>query len=480
MSVHELCGLHKLRRIGLVRVNNLTDEAVYSLAERASTLERIHLSYCDQITVIAIHFLLDHLHKLTHLSLTGIPAFRQAELQQFCRPPPSVSNIFLNSGSTNPLPQDFNTSQRSAFCVYSGKGVSELRTYLTDLVNTMTRDMNPDDDTEYDEDYDDMGETTPDAEVETGNEGDDDEDFDRTPVHPHRPHSHSNFVSNANLASFHTRSPPNQVQPSHPQQPDHIMHRDRTIRALPASITPSHGTIRLNTQIATSTASATSRRTITRTFGQQPVIETSTSPTPSDVASNRSTGTNQSNGAFFRTYQEAATSSRSNGALTPDLNFAEIGHGRGADNGANSHASFLGPVRTMEAPQSFNAVAGPSHRNSANGLHPVGVHVEDDDQYSPMDTSADPPCSTIDGRVAWPQLRGGAELQSSSPTTRELHDSVHSAFANQPANESRDAGEGRGRRVKRSLRSTFSAAETFFFGRGGSNNAGQDENGGDE
>ena len=90
MSVFELASLQKLRRIGLVRVNNLTDHAIYALAERHATLERIHLSYCDQITVMAIHFLLQKLPKLTHLSLTGIPAFRRTELQQFCRQPPSV------------------------------------------------------------------------------------------------------------------------------------------------------------------------------------------------------------------------------------------------------------------------------------------------------------------------------------------------------------------------------------------------------
>lgn len=91
MSVFELSALPKLRRVGLVRVNNLTDEAIYSLAERHASLERIHLSYCDQISVMAIHFLLQKLHKLTHLSLTGVPAFRQPELQQFCREPPRVS-----------------------------------------------------------------------------------------------------------------------------------------------------------------------------------------------------------------------------------------------------------------------------------------------------------------------------------------------------------------------------------------------------
>lgn len=90
MSVFELSALPKLRRIGLVRVNQLTDEAIYALAERHATLERIHLSYCDQISVMAIHFLLLKLHKLTHLSLTGVPAFRQPELQRFCREAPKV------------------------------------------------------------------------------------------------------------------------------------------------------------------------------------------------------------------------------------------------------------------------------------------------------------------------------------------------------------------------------------------------------
>ncbi|KDQ64252.1 hypothetical protein JAAARDRAFT_118397, partial [Jaapia argillacea MUCL 33604] len=114
LSVFELSTLPKLRRIGLVRVHNLTDEAIYALADRHATLERIHLSYCDQISVIAIHFLLQKLRKLTHLSLTGIPSFRRPELQSFCRSPP----------------QEFNSAQRAQFCVYSGKGVSDLREYL--------------------------------------------------------------------------------------------------------------------------------------------------------------------------------------------------------------------------------------------------------------------------------------------------------------------------------------------------------------
>ncbi|KAI0268348.1 hypothetical protein BC834DRAFT_1040386 [Gloeopeniophorella convolvens] len=127
MSVFELASLPKLRRIGLVRVSNLTDEAIYSLGDRHQTLERVHLSYCDQITVMAVHYLLQKLQKLNHLSLTGIPAFRRPELQQFCRTPPA----------------EFNTTQRSQFCVFAGEGVNKLRRFLTDLFNSITEEMNP-------------------------------------------------------------------------------------------------------------------------------------------------------------------------------------------------------------------------------------------------------------------------------------------------------------------------------------------------
>ena len=46
-----------------------------------------------------------------------MPAFRRGDLQHFCRPPP----------------KDFNAHQRSTFCVYSGKGVVELRKHLNQL-----------------------------------------------------------------------------------------------------------------------------------------------------------------------------------------------------------------------------------------------------------------------------------------------------------------------------------------------------------
>ncbi|KAI0251313.1 hypothetical protein BJV78DRAFT_1126634 [Lactifluus subvellereus] len=125
MSVFELASLPKLRRIGLVRVSNLTDEAIYALGDRCQTLERVHLSYCNQITVMAIHYLLQKLQKLNHLSLTGIPAFRRPELQQFCRTPPA----------------GFNATQRAQFCVFAGDGVNKLRRFLTDLFLSITEEM---------------------------------------------------------------------------------------------------------------------------------------------------------------------------------------------------------------------------------------------------------------------------------------------------------------------------------------------------
>lgn len=115
LSVTEIANnMPKLRRIGLVKVINLTDQAIYGLVDRYNSLERIHLSYCENVSVPAIFCVLQRLNRLTHLSLTGVPAFRRPELQEMCRAPP----------------KDFNEHQRQAFCVYSGKGVHDLRKFL--------------------------------------------------------------------------------------------------------------------------------------------------------------------------------------------------------------------------------------------------------------------------------------------------------------------------------------------------------------
>jgi F-box and leucine-rich repeat protein GRR1 len=93
MAVFELAGLANLQRLSLVRVHKLTDNAVFFLAEHAMGLERLHLSYCDRLSLFAIQHLLRKLAKLQHLSATGIPAFKRKGIKRFSDPAPSVSAI---------------------------------------------------------------------------------------------------------------------------------------------------------------------------------------------------------------------------------------------------------------------------------------------------------------------------------------------------------------------------------------------------
>lgn len=349
--------------------------------------------------------------------------------------------------------------------------------FLTERFNTMTENMNQDDDTEYDEEYEDIAETTPEVEMETSNEGDD-EGYDRSQANVNHSHPHSTL----NSIGFQRRSARGIMNTSH--HPEGVIERDRTIRAPSQASTvvspdprPLNG--RLNGQIIAGPGSSSSRRTTMRAFGQQPVVETSTSPTPSDVPSTRSAGTSQSNGAFFRTYQEAASSSRSNGAQTPDLIFAEIGHGRGISNTASQQMNSLTQGQTrrgIDTSPPFNATAGPFSQNTPQVVHSSGSQIDirnslGHDRAQVLNDSSNSYRRSSDALVSWPRVQREyvSPSPSSSPTTRDLHESVQSISSQ----DNRDVTEGRGRRVKRSLRNTISAAEnyasSFLFGRGGSN-----------
>ncbi|KAK4169019.1 SCF E3 ubiquitin ligase complex F-box protein grrA [Cladorrhinum sp. PSN259] len=136
-SVTRLATLPKLKRIGLVKCSNITDQSVIALAKanqrsrlrkdaygnilpgeyhssHHSSLERVHLSYCVHLTIKSILQLLNCCPRLTHLSLTGVPAFLRDDLEQFSRD----------------APQEFTEHQRSVFCVFSGQGVISLRKHL--------------------------------------------------------------------------------------------------------------------------------------------------------------------------------------------------------------------------------------------------------------------------------------------------------------------------------------------------------------
>ncbi|KAF7545194.1 hypothetical protein G7Z17_g9378 [Cylindrodendrum hubeiense] len=133
-SVKRLALLPKLKRIGLVKCSSITDDSVFALAEAAyrprvrrdasgmfvggeyyaSSLERVHLSYCINLTLKSIMKLLNSCPRLTHLSLTGVAAFQRDDFQPFCRT----------------APPEFTQHQRDVFCVFSGTMVPKFRDFL--------------------------------------------------------------------------------------------------------------------------------------------------------------------------------------------------------------------------------------------------------------------------------------------------------------------------------------------------------------
>jgi F-box and leucine-rich repeat protein GRR1 len=121
-AVMEIAQLPKLRRVGLVKCQNISDVGISAFTQRTgneATLERIHLSYCSNISIEAITNLVNTCHRLMHLSLTGVPAFMREDLFQYCREPPP----------------EFTQHQQQSFCVFSGAGVKQLRDHLNGLAN---------------------------------------------------------------------------------------------------------------------------------------------------------------------------------------------------------------------------------------------------------------------------------------------------------------------------------------------------------
>ena len=112
-SVFELANLPKLMRIGLTRLNNLVSH---------QTLERVsvHLSYCDQITLLAmIHGLLQRLPPRSKAD-TSQPDGTSRLSQQFCRTPPRCpSRLYLHLPLLTYVFKEFNAAQRSRFRLFS-------------------------------------------------------------------------------------------------------------------------------------------------------------------------------------------------------------------------------------------------------------------------------------------------------------------------------------------------------------------------
>ena len=354
-------------------------------------------------------------------------------------------------------------SQRLAFCVYSGNGVAKLRSFLTDLFNTITEDMNGDDEeTEYDDDFDEgFNEVPQDVEMEMGNEGDIDVDEDFMHDEPFRyrnadPPTIQSMQSVISSASHALEVP---------------IQRNPTLRPsqMPASVGVAAATLPTPSQVITQDvvmqpvagpSNGTQRRS--RGFGHQPVIEVSTSPTPSDIGSNRSTGTTQSNGAtFFRTYHDLSSSSRNTEAMTPDYVYAEIGHGRGTAAGHSGHTNPV-PRHVFPSTASLHGTVVPAPQGITQVMHSAGIPL---DIYEEQETLTPDPPAISEPSVPWPHREPPSPV-TIQPGSPETYHAASSAMA--PSADPREP-EARGRSVKRSLRNTINAAEhyaTVLFGRG--------------
>ncbi|KAI0371546.1 RNI-like protein [Pilatotrama ljubarskyi] len=88
LVVLELAALPHLRRLAAAGLPRLTDNAAYFLAEHASELELLHLTYCIRLTLDGVRALLRQLTRLEHLSLSGIAALRRRGVRRFSEAPP--------------------------------------------------------------------------------------------------------------------------------------------------------------------------------------------------------------------------------------------------------------------------------------------------------------------------------------------------------------------------------------------------------
>lgn len=252
-----------------------------------------------------------------------------------------------------------------------------------------------------------------------------------------------------------------------------------------------------------------------RGFGQQPLVE-QRSPTPGDMsttgwASNSTLTQYPPNGlgngsaggsngaAFFRSYldHESSRTPRHH-VMTPELNFAEIGHGRGTNHAPGVPRGYGDETRDRETDDedlvvvdagNHTPLTPPSGYGSTNVLTPTprrGYSLGDISQSDGSGTDerqgylqAPFRRQTDQGRPQ-PRLRarGADHGPSTSPQIRALQESVHQALGGgviPPENLGDSTGNGsggRGRSERRGWRNRLTAAEHYasslLFGRGGS------------
>lgn len=361
--------------------------------------------------------------------------------------------------------------------MFSGKGVSQLRTYLTELFDRIT-EMNHTDDTEYEED-------DFDGESYHEDETPEPEGFGEGRQMIGYPRQH--ILYNPNVVTTRGHHPDHTHQPTtHPEHgPVHefAFQRDRPIRASTAPTTTPRrepegsptanllgATSRLNAQIQASTPTAGPPRLprVRIRHGHTaadvlPIIESSSSQSLSEAS--RNDPSNVDNGSnFFRAYQDRPSTSgispRGNRALTPDLNYAEIGHGRGAQSGSTSRAQHLTTNERTPRPY-FNSRLSPAPEPPQSASSRASSDSEDEQAQTT------PAAPYVDNKRT-------SREPVLTPATTEVQDSVESTLGSElrgrpEQTQASQTSQPRARSVKRSLRNTFSAAEHYatslLFGR---------------
>lgn len=200
-----------------------------------------------------------------------------------------------------------------------------------------------------------------------------------------------------------------------------------------------------------------------------PVVESSASPSPNELLPN------DSGSGFLRAFPTFTPPG--SGTLTPDLNYAEIGHGRGGQ-GSTIRGHPLTRERTPRQVTSSRLSPAPEPPLSNSSR----ANSDDEDEPNnavPLEHTT-PIASHLES--GW--------VHSEADAGRELQDSVHSALGGERRGRPQRSGnhiqgsrssEPRARSVKRTIRNTLNAAENYasslLFGRSSADNVRPDHNG---
>ena len=422
--------------------------------------------------------------------------------------------------------------------MFSGKGVAELREYLKERYTPFI-EADGENDTDYDDEDEDMTRMAARSNVPNANNN------TREAGHSSRYHPPLNAGPTAGAPTFHSDRNNYAGFPSRRQT--NGVHTLQAILGADSGPTPvmrqgqeqfrTLGWTRGHTPQPLGPVSGSSTTpnlhingagpTSLHGFGQQPLVE-QMPPTPSDTAmagwvpnptlphpsqyhpnghGNGNVG--GSNGAaFFRTYQDShnPTASRYH-VMTPELNFAEIGHGRGTTHGTGITRGYGGDEMGDKDTDDEDLVvvdAGnhtpltpPSGYGSTNVVTPTprrGYSVGDmsqndgsgtDERQAYFQASHRHQMERDPGRHQ-PRLRArGVDHgsgSSTSPQIRALQESVHQALGggvvppDNLSDSSNNSTGGRGRSERRGWRNRLIAAENFasnvLFGRGGNGGGG--------